>query len=205
MCRFGSNFRHKRQDMPPMQTYLTCFRHPSHWRACCAADSRPLISSTPAIQRSSRLQNFGESVVIFLSAIDQKLVSGIIASSENFQQFGSSEASIVKVPAETVPSPVEEVPCAGAPLPPCPAFIVPSLNCCGTCVVSRGIHRPFFQFPNVHKKTPDAKSFSILRTPHSRSVTHSGCRRGTREIPLQSITFTIFHRSSGLHSSERLL
>lgn len=53
-------------------------------------------------------------------------------------QFGS-EASIVKVPAETVPSPVEEVPCAGAPLPPCPAFIVPSLNCCGTCRLSRAL------------------------------------------------------------------
>ena len=87
---FRSNFRHNRQDMPPMQTYLTCFRHPSHWRACRAADSRPLISSTPAIQRSSRLQNFGESSQLssfcLPSIRNQKLVSGIIASSENFQR-----------------------------------------------------------------------------------------------------------------------
>ena len=87
---FRSNFRHNRQDMPPMQTYLTCFRHPSHWRAYRAADSRPLISSTPAIQRSSRLQNFGESSQLssfcLPSIRNQKLVSGIIASSENFQR-----------------------------------------------------------------------------------------------------------------------
>ena len=129
-------------------------------------------------QRSSDLLDFRISVSQLSSFCLPSIGNWCQASSHRLKisavGLGSSEASIVKVPAETVPSPVEEVPCAGPLLPPCLAFTVPSLNCCGTCVVSRalfGIHRPFFQFPNVHKKTPDAKSFSILRTPLAQSLT----------------------------------